>query len=79
MHFIEKSLKFCTQENKGYDYNNFWKYSIDKFGDLSFYKKTIRAVRNVISTPERMDLTNWIIDWGILNKIITMDDWDLDG
>ena len=78
MHFIEKSYKYCANENKGYDFNGFWKHSVEKFGDLSFYKIVIRTIRNVMSQNDKMDLVNWFIDWAILNKIITMSDWNLD-
>ena len=76
---MQRSFEFVKKENKGYDYNNFWKYSIEKFGDLSFYNKVIEAVVKIMSKSENMDLTNWFIDWGILNRIVSMAVWNLDG
>ena len=65
-------------ENNNYDYNGFWATSVDKFGDLEFYKLVLRTIRNVLSSPERMDNINWLIDFAILSKLVTYDDWRME-
>ena len=78
MHFFKKSFEFCSMENKNYDYNGFWRASLDKFEDLSFYKLVLRTIRSVLSEPERMDNINWLIDFAILSKLVTYDDWKME-
>ena len=59
--------------NQKYDYNNFWQRGVESFEDLSFYRANIRTCRNQLF--QNMDHLNWVLDYAIASKHISMEEW----